>query len=384
MINYELYVTLNFKKWRYIAKYCYGALTLECKSNDIHQLKFILNNKNIALNKIILERKDIEIVLEIGTYRMPFTVQKIEQSGNTYKINLSAGYYALKYQRNVLENTTYTGSLSTLLNQMAPSWQFININNFDQNISVSIGSDNPLATIKKAIESAKLMWRITGQYNNSYILEYGDFGKLPFKAQLKSQLATGSFGIKNVISDLKIEVSNEYINQLIAIGKYDTGSSEFNLNNYYINDQEYSINNGTVVVNNLINSQPKSETKKFTIPSSLIGNLARSQENLYLQARQYLYEKNSSLINYSLSCSLDKFLQPLDNVKIFYNKLIENQSGTKITRINDARLVSGIQYNLTNRKIGITLTSTGVFKNNTQKQLNIELNKNIKQLTQNT
>jgi hypothetical protein len=385
-MNYKLWITIDNQKLQQIPHNSLSELGFGDKSDAIAELKFVMNSRDLNIVKLILEKTNIEILLEIGDVAIPFIIlKKIDNGNGTYNINLAASYNSKKDVSNPLENQTYSGSLSSLLSQLAPEWDFVNVNKVDQNIAISVGSDNPLATTYKAIHSQKLELRFKEYKNSKWLVEYGDFSKLAPIVQLNSTNYAAGFGDKNLITSLVVESSSQYLSEINPIGKYDTGSSpEFNLNNYIVEDSDYSIVMGKIVDNSLANQPKKSITKKFTIPSNLANNLLESQKYLYSQARQFLYEHNAKLTDYKLTVVIDKFLQPLDVVKIFYNKTIRNHSGIKITRIDDTKLISGIEYNLSDRTVALTLTSTGKFNPPKNQKLILDLNKQIKGITQNS
>ena len=385
-MNYKLWIFTN-QKITEIGKNSLSQVEFGLKSDDVAQLKFKLNSENLDTNDHIINNPKVKILLEIGTFKLLFYRAKYARDNkNSYDVNLVADYRNIMYEVNPLQNQTYAGSLSGLLSQLIPNWQKNQINGADTNVSISVGTDDIVATIKKAMEQANWRWRITG-YNqlNQPILEYGDPAiSNKIKVQFNNYANISSFGDKNIISSLTATISNEYINQLRATGKYDTGNNpEFDLVGYSSTDSSYPVVNGMILDQAQMGLPIRTEVKKFTIPATIApGQTAK--DYLYQLARSDLIATNSRLIDYKIAVETNKFIQPMDKVFIHYNRTTRNLSGLNIQRVTDTKVVSAIQYNLDTNTVGLTLSINGRFQYSDGKANILNINKTLKSLTQST
>jgi hypothetical protein len=387
-MNYKLLVISNNIKFYPIPRTSLSGVEFGMKSDDFHQLKFTLNSRNLDITKYIINNKNAQVLLEIGGQRYLFYVAKYEQANkSSYNVNLMIAAYGVKnIETNPYQNQTYNGSLLTLINTLLPNWTVNQINGLDANVSISVGTDDKWETIKKAVDQARWRMRITG-YSKDYkpILEYGDASLLPARVQLSNYTTISSFGTQNRIGTLVATISNQYVSQIKATGKWDSGSNpEVQLTGYNANDPNYPIIFGGVLQDqSLVNQVQKPEVKKYTIPATIpVG--VQSQDYLYQTARADMIDINSSLLNYTMEVSLSTFIMPLDKVFIHYNKTIKNFSGLNIERLTDSKIIAGIAYNLDTGKVGISLSNTGKFSGGTGSRNILALNKQFKSLTQST
>lgn len=386
-MKWSLWIFENNKKCFEIPKACVSGVSLGLKTDDVQQLKFTLNNRNLDIQNYIIKTKNANILLEVEGIRTLFYVAKYEQTGRSgYNLNLVASFFNIRFDTNPLQNQTYTGSLIALISQLAPNWIVNQINNLDAQVSISVGSDDEFATIKKAIEQAGWRWRITG-YNSQYqpILELGNPNLLPAKVQLSNYTNVTSFGDKNIIHNLSIQISNEYTSQILATGKYDTGTNpEFNLAGYISPDSAYPVvGAGAVQDQTLATLLTREVVKKYTIPATIPAG-DQAKDYLCQTARADLVGLNSALIGYTIEASVSKLLLPMDKVFIHYNKVVNNQSGQSVQRITDTKIVAGIQYDLDTNKVGISLSNSGQYTASSGSRNIFALNKAIKSLTQST
>ena len=385
-MQYKLWI-FTTQKITEIGKNSLSQVSLGLKSDDIAQLKFNLNSNNLDTNSFIINNPKVKILLEIGSFRLLFyRVKYARDSKNSYNVNLVADYRNIMYEVNPLQNQTYSGSLSGLLSQLVPNWQRNQFNGLDTTVSISVGTDDIISTIKKAMDQANWRWRISG-YNQlgQPILEYGDPSIInKVRVQFNNYANISSFGDKNIISSLTATVSNEYINQLRAIGKYDSGNNpEFDLAGYVSTDSNYPVMNGAILDQAQMGLPTRTEVKKFTIPATIPpGQPAR--DYLYQVARSDMIATNSRLIDYRITVLTNKFIQPLEKVFIHYNRTTKNLSGLNLQRVTDTKVVSAVQYNLDTNTVALTLSSTGRFQYSDGKANILNINKTLKSLTQST
>lgn len=381
-MKYKIWLTKDYQKVLEIPKTSVSNVEFGMKSDDVQQLKFVLNLNNLGINNHIIKPNTI-LLLEIGTARLFFYIAKYERNESSYNVNCVVDYYQLKWAINPLQNQTYTGTLSELLSQIVPNFVRNQINGQDANISISVGTDDIMATLKKAMTQANYRWRITS-YNsqNKPIIEYGNPALVSTtKAQFSNYSNISSFGERNLITSLSLSANTEYISSYKVSGKYDGGSNpEFDFINYNSTDTNFPVMQGNIIDQSQNGKTTKIVVKKFTIPATIpVGN--QSKDYLYQLARDDLIDNNSKLIDYTIEVQTNKYLQPLDKIFIHYNDSIQNLSGVNVKRISDTKVISGIQYNLDSGKVGLTLTSTGKF---TLIDQTFEIQKQLKALTQST
>jgi hypothetical protein len=387
-MDYKLHIIANGIKVFPIPRHCLSGVEFGMKSDDFHQLKFVLNSRNLDITKYLINNKNAQVLLEIGGQRYLFYIAKYEQAGKTsYNVNLMLQAFGVKNREaNPMQNQTYNGSLNSLISTILPDWVVNQINGLDATVSISVGTDDKWETIKKAVAQAGWRMRITG-YTKAYkpILEYGNATVLPSKIQLNNYTAVSSFGSKNRIGNLVAQISNEYTSQIIPTGKYDSGTNpEFGLTGYNANDPNYPVIFGGVIQDqSLVNQIQKPQVKKYTVPNTILPGIA-AQDYLYQTARADMIDINSALVSYTLEVTLSTFILPLDKVFIHYNKTIRNLSGLNIDRLTDTKIIAGIAYNLDTGKVGISLSASGKFSGSVGSRNILALNKQLKSLTQST
>lgn len=385
-LRYNLWIIQNFKKVLQIPKTSVSDVQFGMKSNEVSQLKFSLNASNLELNQLLINDPNLKIQLDLNESSNLFYIAKHSQADkNQYNVNCVADFYKIKYVQNPLQNQTYSGSVFALISRLVPNWEVRQINDLDASVSISVGSDDILSTIEKAIESTGWSWRITTYSSESEpCLEYGEADQIAeIKAQFSNHDVHSNFGDKNRIISFATTVSNEYTSQIQAFGKFDGGNlPEFDLTGYELADESYPAASGYVFDQSLQSLDPKIQVKKFTVPKTL--SLVQAKDYLYQAAKNQLIAINSRLVEYKLEIKTDQFLQPLDKILVFHNKKTQTKSRSFVERTNTIKVISAIQYNLDTNTVALTLSTRGKFKYSDTRANILDLNKQVKTLTQST
>ena len=158
----------NLKKFIEIPKHCISGVELGMKTNEPTQMRFSLNTQNLDINNFVTQ-KIYKILLELEDLKILLDVAKVSyNSNNTIGINLVIDYYdETKLRINPLLNQVYTGSLLNLISILCPNWQVDLINNQDLKCSISVGTDDILQTITKAVEQGGGVWSIQKYSDNN-------------------------------------------------------------------------------------------------------------------------------------------------------------------------------------------------------------------------
>ena len=139
---------------------------------------------------------------------------------------------------------------------------------------------------------------------------------------------------------------------------------------------------GKVVDSTKSNLVPKSQTRKYTV-SSLLTTI-EAQSYLYELARSEIISQNSRLRDYRIEVKTDSVILPTNRIFLYYNSKISNFSGDSEQKIEETKVVAGIQYNLTENKVAVVLSSSGRYSYTANHTNNIRLTNQLRRLTQTT